>query len=102
MRKKPASAKKYRITTEQLFTTTFRYKDPCYGALTEESRKRAAEAQIHGTLPLLDGLLLCEWGQRVAARESKEGSPLKPWPRPHERYRKPPRTTGKRGFEKRI
>lgn len=102
MRKKPASTKRYRVTTGQLFTTTLRYKDPCYGALTEESRKRAAGAQIHATLPLLDGQLFCECGQRVGARESKEGSRLKPWPRPHERYRKPPRTTGKHGFEKRI
>jgi hypothetical protein len=101
--RRKAKPRGFKIDTGALLSfATPKYKDPCYGPLTERSQQEAAEADEKGTLFLLDGKLICECGKLVGAKKSRMSSRFDPDPRPHERYKEPRQPARKRGYGKRI
>jgi hypothetical protein len=84
-------------------SSAFRPKDPCYGPLTEESQRRAAEAHTMFNLDLLDGKLKCNGcGKMVSATLDAATGSFLVSPRPHERYKKPRQPARKRDYGKRM
>jgi len=103
LKKPKAGAKKgIKIPTGRLSFATPRYKDECFGPLSDDSQKRAAEAHRIGNLDLLDGKLQCTCGKMVGAKLSTMGKYFEPDPRPHERYKEPHRPARKPNGGKRT
>jgi hypothetical protein len=87
--KKIRKGKGIKIASVPLFSAS-RLKDPCYGPLTDESQRRAAEAHAMFNLDLLDGKLKCDGcGGMVSATLDAATSSFLVRPRPHERHKEP-------------
>jgi hypothetical protein len=100
--KKIRKGKGIRIALARL-SSTFRPKDPCYGPLTGESQRRAAEAHAMFNLDLLDGKLKCNGcGKMVSAMLDAATGSFLVSPRPHERYKEPRQPARKRDYGKRM
>lgn len=69
----------------------------CFGSLSEDDQKRAADADLGNTLFMLDNRLRClDCGSMVGAEKSAKGDSYVPSPRPHEKPMNRPEPPRKR------